>query len=410
MGIFERYTVEILNMRLLFYSHFSTLYGASRSLVNLILGIKNQDPSIEIHVIIPENGPLCDYLTREYISFSVIPHYFWIYNNELSTRKKKENYLLWKTWYFKNKWEKGFRNNIYFKRHIQFVKKYSPDYIYVNSSLAPMGAKVADRLKIPFIWHHRETLNDPETGYYLEDPKSFYEFFKKARLHIYPSKFLRDFYPKVENGFIAFNGVNFITEKCINMKTPNTISSLKFGVVGRINPQKDQEGLVSVFKALNEKYRNQGFDHELHIIGDGDNYYIDQIKNSIKNQNIYFKGFLKTDEIFKNMDFLIVNANNEAFGRVVAEANFNGIPVIAKDSGALSEIVTPGSNGFLFKGPTELSALLESLILNFRENDYIDLSEKSRLEFEKKFTIEHYCSSILSEISKLNQKNFSNKN
>src|SRR5680860_168299 len=149
-------------MKLLFYSHSSTLYGASTSLVNLISGIKIQDASIEFHVVIPDEGPLSNYLKEENISFSVLPHYFWTYNLDLSNRKKKQNYLLWKIWFFKNKWEKRLKNRVYFNRHKEFVKEYAPDYIYVNSSLAPMGAKVATRLKIPFIWHHRETLDDPE--------------------------------------------------------------------------------------------------------------------------------------------------------------------------------------------------------------------------------------------------------
>lgn len=389
-------------MKLLFYSHSSTLYGASRSLVNLISGIKIQDPSIEIHVIIPDNGPLSICLIKANISFSVIPHYFWTYNFELSTRKKKQNYLLWKAWFLKNKWEKSLKNRFYFRKHLQFVKKYAPDYIYVNSSLAPMGTKVAIRLKIDFIWHHRETLDDPETGFYLEDSESFYENFNKAKFHIYPSKFLRDSYPKCENELVVYNGVNFKMEK-YNYDRPFSISALKFGVVGRINSQKDQVGLVSVFKGFKEKHKNQGLNCELHIFGDGDNYYINQIKNSVEDQNIYFKGFLMPNEIFKDIDFLIVNAKNEAFGRVVAEANFNGIPVLAKDSGALSEIVTPGLNGFLYKSPAELSTLFEYLILNFREPEYIDLSKRSRLEFENKFTIENHCSTILKEISKLNQ-------
>lgn len=393
-GIYKVY------MRLLFYSHSSTLYGASTSLVNLISGIKILDPSIEFHVVIPDKGPLSNFLKEENISFSIIPHYFWIYNLELSNRKKKQNYLLCKIWFLKNKWEKSLRNWYYFDRHIELAKKYAPDFIYVNSSLAPMGAKVATHLKIPFIWHHRETLDDPETGFYLEYPRSFNKLFNKARLHIYPSKFLRNSYPRNENELVVYNGVNFKIEKYINDR-PSSISALKFGVVGRINSQKDQVGVVSVFKDLTGKYKNKGFNHELHIIGEGEKYYVDQIKKSIDAQKIYFKGFLMPDEIFKEIDYLIVNANNEAFGRVVAEANFYGIPVIAKNSGALSEILTHGINGFLYNDPVELYKILEKLIFDFDNLQYRKLSNSSRKEFEEKFSIGDHTRKIFLKIEEL---------
>ena len=394
-GIYKVY------MRLLFYSHSSTLYGASTSLVNLISGIKSQDPIIELHVVIPGEGPLSNYLKDENISFSIIPHYFWIYNLELSNRKKKQNYLLWKIWFLKNKWEKRLKNRFYFNRHKEFVKEYAPDNIYVNSSLAPMGAKVASHLKIPYIWHHREPLNDLAYGYYLEYPQQFNRYFYKAVLHIYTSLFLKSTFPKTQNDLVVYNGVNFKYKKYINDR-PSSISALKFGVVGRINSQKGQEGVVSVFKNLIEKYKNKGFDHELHIIGEGEKYYINQIKNSLEGQKIYFKGFLMPDEIFKEIDYLIVNANNEAFGRVVAEANFYGIPVIARASGALTEIVTPGINGFLYNDPVELSEILEKLIFDFDNLEYRKLSINSRKEFEEKFSIQDHARKILLTIKEMN--------
>ena len=47
-------------------------------------------------------------------------------------------------------------------------------------------------------------------------------------------------------------------------------------------------------------------------------------------------------------DVEIVASDMEAFGRVTVEAMMSGMPVIASDSGANSELIEDGKDGFLF--------------------------------------------------------------
>src|SRR5690606_15920874 len=135
-------------MKVLFYSHSATKYGATSSLTNLIMGINKLYPEIKVHVILPKKGPLIEYLQDNNIPYTVIPHKPWYINGALSLKRKKKNVIIWKVWLLKNKWQKWFFNFINLIKHINFTKKYSPDYIYVNSSLAPMGIYVSSFLKI----------------------------------------------------------------------------------------------------------------------------------------------------------------------------------------------------------------------------------------------------------------------
>lgn len=386
-------------MKILFYSHSSTTYGATSSMVNLIMGINKIYPKINVHVILPKQGPLTSHLSEKGIPYSVIVNKPWFFNSELSNKKKKENVLLWKIWFLKNKWQKKFLNMFFFKKHLAFTKKFSPDFIYTNSSLAPMGGYVALKLNIPFVWHHRETVNDFAYNYYLEFPKEFQNLYSNTNLHIFTSSFLAKNYNRfTSNGasLVTFNGVKFK----LNLKPSGKLLKnkiIRLGLVGRINSQKGQKEVLEVFHKLSKKDR-----YELHIIGDGNRDYIQSIGCINDNKNIIFHGFLNKDEIFNKFDFLIMNSTNEAFGRVVAEANYNGIPVIAKNSGAFPEIINDRVTGFIFNDPDELQRILENLDSYLKPEEYEKLSKNARHKFEENFSIEDYTNNIIEKLKKIN--------
>jgi len=384
-------------MKILFYSHSSTLYGAPASLINLISGLIKINPKINVHVILPSNGGLENKLKVENISYSVIPHYKWTYNYEIFNRKLKTNKTLAYLWLYKNMIQRYFQNLFQFRRHQKFVAGYKPDIIYVNSSMAPMGCKLALNRNIPLVWHHRETINDPITGFYLDNNYSFKKYFRDADLHLYPSAFLKKSYEIFKNTgkqSIVFNGVSY--DGGLSNKPYNKKNSIKFGMVGRVNSQKGQAEVISVFHELQKLNGIKA--HELHLFGGGEEMYINELKN-ICNNNIIFRGFKDQNTIYHDLDFVIVNARNESFGRVVAEANSYGIPVIALNSGALNEIVFDGLNGYTYNSNKELyNAIKRILLADSNLINYATLSKSSRKCFENYFSVEAYSQSIFREL------------
>jgi 1,2-diacylglycerol 3-alpha-glucosyltransferase len=172
----------------------------------------------------------------------------------------------------------------------------------------------------------------------------------------------------------------------------------RFSMIGRISKQKGQEEVVLFFNQLNPAKLS------LAIYGVGMEAYMEMLKRQVKVPNIKFEGFKDRDFIYGNTDFVIFNAKNESFGRVVAEANAYGIPVLAVASGALSEIVENGVNGYKFNDFDGFKTFfLEEIITEKFNSKYISLSQSSRAFFEQKFSIDSYAKTIFYELKSLNR-------
>jgi glycosyltransferase involved in cell wall biosynthesis len=91
---------------------------------------------------------------------------------------------------------------------------------------------------------------------------------------------------------------------------------------------------------------------------------IENLNYLSKVSSIEYKGFKKIEEIFNNIDCLIVpTIINEAFGRVIIEAFSYGIPVVCSNRGGMPEIVDHQKTGFLFD-PDQKYGLYNCLIDN----------------------------------------------
>src|SRR5688572_18711751 len=106
-------------MKILFYSHSSTLYGAPSSLANLITGLQRDHPEVKSMVVIPSNGPLFGELKRLNIPCKVIPHYKWNYNHSTFTTKKKQSVIIALLWLVKNIVTRTSKNLFYVGRHLK---------------------------------------------------------------------------------------------------------------------------------------------------------------------------------------------------------------------------------------------------------------------------------------------------
>ncbi|PCJ21059.1 MAG: hypothetical protein COB02_00280 [Candidatus Cloacimonadota bacterium] len=119
----------------------------------------------------------------------------------------------------------------------------------------------------------------------------------------------------------------------------------KVGVVGNLISRKGQiYAIKSIQNLLNKKI-------ELHIFGDGEDEIL--LKNYVLkynlNRRIYFRGFCKVEDIFKQIDLLLVPSLSEGLGMVNLEAFLYGVPVIAFNSGGIGEIIKSNETGLLAK-------------------------------------------------------------
>ena len=127
------------------------------------------------------------------------------------------------------------------------------------------------------------------------------------------------------------------------------------GIVGRLDPLKNQELLIDAAPAVLEKFPNTFF----LFVGTetkskGARGYKELLIQKIKNKRLssYFKlvDFTKRiSEMFSIFDVSILTTSKETFGLVLIEAMATGIPVIGTNAGGVPEIIDDSVNGLLFE-------------------------------------------------------------
>lgn len=194
---------------------------------------------------------------------------------------------------------------------------------------------------------------------------------------------------------LVYNGID--TEKFDKYKNVKKDKN-KFiiGYAGRIADNKGIDVLLKAFVILNKKYDNI----YLQLAGNDDGYLkeVQQFINDNKLQSrVEYLGCLKDMEIFyKRLNlFILPSVVKEAFGLVLCEALYCGVPVITTDSGAQTEIIEKNINGLivLSENVEELYNAILTIYRNY--NSYIKNSRLSKDKVLKNFTSEKCSKSLL---------------
>ena len=176
------------------------------------------------------------------------------------------------------------------------------------------------------------------------------------------------------------NGAPTITSEKINYSVHTPI---KFIMIARFSPQKDQEILI---KAVSKLPRNSFF---LTFVGDGET--LSRCQSLVKElglaKQVNFVGFKKdiSSYLVEN-DVYILTTHYEGLPISVIEAMSYGLPVIVSDVGGDNELVISGKNGFLIHSQKELERSLDHFI---HTPELIKKMGKNSLSlFLKQFTLQ----------------------
>jgi len=136
------------------------------------------------------------------------------------------------------------------------------------------------------------------------------------------------------------------------MTVPNVVKEkvATFLYVGRMAPSKRVHDIVEAFAT----YRHGGKDGMLWLVGDGDNGYLQRLRNRVQalelDSSVEFLGRLTTDEKHERMaraHGLLMASVREGWGLSIAEANACGTPAIAYDVPGLRDAVRSGETGLV---------------------------------------------------------------
>lgn len=371
-------------MKILFISHYSELLGANRSLLGLVEGLLER--GISCTVLCRKAGDFTEALAEKSIDFEVIPFQNWA-----------------DTFLFPGYWLlplKHLRNIQLRGRLAQFFEKVKPDLIHTNSSVAPVGAYMAEEFGVPHVWHVREFGRLDYNMRFFPSHRNMIHWLKKASRVIAISKAIQKEVIKdhLDHWELIYNGVltKKQVEKLVDLKqeVKNANEPFRFLMIGMIHPSKNQMEALQAFDELHKQNQNT----ELHFVGSGRKVYTQQLKNYVVQNalegSVVFHGFVKNPEPhFLKADAVLMCSRNEGMGRVTAEAMAYAKPLIGYHGGATPELIDSGKNGYLYRDQNEMVQYMQKMVSDRAAAQR--MGQNGRVKALAEFTVDAYVEKVL---------------
>ncbi|WP_414584599.1 glycosyltransferase family 4 protein [Scytonema sp. PCC 10023] len=353
-------------MKVAFITHYTSLYGANRSLLNLIDGLKSYD--VVPYVVAPSEGKIIDALRSRNVEFAITPIQWWVADPKFENHSVKK---LYQTALARREAAKRLYKNLKVLPSLaNQLRTWDVDAVYTNASVTPAGALVARRLNLPHIWHLREFIDLDYNFHHDWGKRVFNYFVSQADAQIAISKAIRSYFQKgisPDNIHLVYNGIASIAEferlyelanSSINNNRPYT-----FALVGLIHPTKGQEIAIRALALLVKNFPKI----RLLIVGDGETAHLKQLAYELGIlDKVEFWGHL--DDPYKAYlasDAVLMCSKNEGMGRVTVEAMSACRPVIGYDNAGTSEIIQHEYTGLLYQGEHQaLAACMRRFIEN----------------------------------------------
>lgn len=359
-------------INILYVAHDANLYGSNQSLFFLIKELREKY-SVNPTVLVPTTGSFTKRLEEEGVPFKVADYCLWqaVFNTRIrfvvkSVMRRIKNYIA----------EKKIK---------KYIKGENFVLVHSNSSTVKIGAKCAEYLNIPHVWHIREFGREGWGMQYMYGYRYVYDKYRKAQLLIAVSRGIEEKYRREFPNCNICTIYNGIPADLFRQKTESSKEVLNFCQVGYISAGKNQIQTLEACKILRDKYQLQ---FKMHIVGSGDGEYYQEFLKYLKDNKlediVQLWGFQEhVEELLPQMDVGIISSKMEGFGRVTVEFMLSGIPVIGYASGGTCELIEHMETGLLYHSVDELQKYMRFLIENRDEIRRIGMSAytKARAEF-----------------------------
>jgi len=316
---------------------------------------------------------------------------------------------IFKNWHIKTSWFDKIPILRNFYSPFRFLTPFmweSFDFAKYDLVISSSGSWMSKGIKIKKPTIHISYIHHPPRYLYGYETAIEWKKYLPVRIYAYiVNHFLRiwDFYSSQKADYIIansketqlrikrfYNRNSFVIYPPVNIPKKSQVKYYKLNnyyiTVSRLTKAKHIDLLIEAANKLN---------FHLKIVGTGrDEKYL----KSIAGKTVELLGNLNDNQlitILKNAKAFLFASRDEEFGIAPVEAMGYGLPVIAHNSGGISEYVQDGINGFLFN---KLS--LESLIEKIKKFESLDEKEilKMRKQARKKseeFTFKKFKEKIL---------------
>lgn len=329
-------------MKILFITHYDTMYGANNALFRLALLLKTKYGE-EAAVVVPAEGGMAERLAEAGIQVIFHPVTQWqaVYSTPLRFLVKKirrRKKLLEEV------------DSLYHKLCDEECFGKKPDLIYSNSSVIGTGAMLAERLDCRHIWHIREFSWEHFHMKYFFAAKRVRELYERSECLVAISDALKDNYQKrYPDARVRriYDGVSGEYPVRVNGPADRPI---RFCYVGYLFPMKHQEQIIEACECLNREGMTQ---YEVYLVGDGRDAYRNRLQRKITKaglSQVRMTGYrADVNELLETMDVGLIASEYEGFGLVTVEYMLHGMPVIGRNSGGTPEIVRDRATGYLYE-------------------------------------------------------------
>ena len=381
-------------MRVAFITHYTSLYGANRSLLNLIDGLSKYE--VSAYVVSPGEGELTKVLQNRGVPVAIMPIQLW-----MSKPPSFGGFLRPICQYI---WRRcGALKHLYGNLRVlpalvRQLRVWKIDVIYTNSSVIPIGALAARWLQLPHVWHLREFGNLHYGFQYDWGTVIFRRVINSADALIAISEALRShLLGGISNQrvYVIYNGVaseaDFVRLYEQVQAQPEHQQLYTFALVGLIHPSKGQETAIRALAIVANRYPEV----RLLIVGGGDTSQLKQLASELGVANkIEFWGYVQDPyTAYLAADAILMCSKYEAMGRVTVEAMSACRPVIGYDSAGTSEIIEHEHTGLLYRGGPE--TLAECMMRFIKNPEWAcQLGDNGWNVARKKYSIEVYAESV----------------
>lgn len=373
-------------MKILFIaSDNNTTSGAFLSMVKLN-EILNQKYNIKTHIILPIKGNGQNILSEKNISYSYIRSYNWVIaisdKSKLSTKIK---ILI-----------KKFINFFAYLRILKFVSNSNFDIIHINTTYPYIGAKVAIKYKIPFLWHFREYLEEDQDRCFWSDKSKCYKLVAKSNKIVCVSSDLSNKYNKVnllKNKILTI--LNGIDENIFYNSEKRIFENRKIVLIygGGYSYKKGIYEFASMLELLNQ---TTNYDFEVWFIGNAPIKYKKHLNKLGLYYNVKFLGYQKNvQKFYAQSDIAFTCSACEGFGRKTVEAMLCGTLVIASNTGGSLDIIKDGVTGLLYRQGDPLDLFNKCIYALRNKNEMQKIAENGRNFAYNELTAEKNASKIV---------------
>lgn len=363
-------------MKILYVIEGGLPYGSNRSLIGLIEHLVND--GVEVIVAGRSGGEMRAWVESlggtyfpTYVAFLVWP---------------RSNSLLRRVFFPVFVAGRILMNLVAVPRLIGICLRMQPDLIHTNVGPVSVGYFAARLLGIKHVWHLREFQGSGLGLKFFPSKRAYLKRLKRSDAVVCVSKAIAAHFDQPESS-VVYNGVQSRTERSVIEEKDSC-----FLFVANLQPSK---GVDLVIDAFGYFLARTGLQYELHIVGDGCVEYLAKLRSLAEERSgrgrVRFLGYRDdVPDLMRKAKAVIVAAENEGFGRVAAEAMFNGSLVIGRNSAGTAEILESVEGRCVGLSFSDRASLIERMCeaAAMYENDYRSIVERAQMKALNCFSLE----------------------